>query len=96
MVDPRGSRLLFFMFIRPPPYTCLGIEWQRLAQRAALTIPSTGGVAMAKRVSAGRVFKYTVACKIQNFATEGTGGGCYPIVGGNRARGRGFARGGLF
>jgi hypothetical protein len=32
---------------------------------------------MAKRVSAGRVFKYTVACKIQKFATEGTGGGCY-------------------
>ena len=27
MVDPRGSGLLFFMFIRPQPYTCLGIEW---------------------------------------------------------------------
>ena len=26
MVDPRGSGLLFFMFIRPQPYTCLGIE----------------------------------------------------------------------
>jgi hypothetical protein len=26
-VDPRGSGLLFFMFIRPQPYTCLGIEW---------------------------------------------------------------------
>ena len=25
-VDPRGSGLLFFMFIRPQPYTCLGIE----------------------------------------------------------------------
>ena len=25
MVDPRGSGLLFFMFIRPHPYTCLGI-----------------------------------------------------------------------
>ena len=23
----RGSGLLFFMFIRPQPYTCLGIEW---------------------------------------------------------------------
>ena len=23
---PRGSGLLFFMFIRPQPYTCLGIE----------------------------------------------------------------------
>ena len=22
-----GSGLLFFMFIRPPPYTCLGIAW---------------------------------------------------------------------
>ena len=28
MVDPRGSGLLFFMFIRPHPYTCLGIECQ--------------------------------------------------------------------
>jgi hypothetical protein len=27
MVDPRGSGLLFFMCIRPQPYTCLGIEW---------------------------------------------------------------------
>ena len=27
MVDPRGRGLLFFMFIRPQPYTCLGIEW---------------------------------------------------------------------
>ena len=26
-LDPRGSGLLFFMFIRPQPYTCLGIEW---------------------------------------------------------------------
>ena len=26
MVDPRGRGLLFFMFIRPQPYTCLGIE----------------------------------------------------------------------
>jgi hypothetical protein len=26
-LDPRGSGLLFFMFIRPHPYTCLGIEW---------------------------------------------------------------------
>ena len=26
MVDPRGSGQLFFMFIRPQPYTCLGIE----------------------------------------------------------------------
>ncbi len=26
MVDPRGSGLLFFMFIRPHPYTCLGTE----------------------------------------------------------------------
>ena len=26
MVDPRGSGLLFFMFIRPHPYTCLGNE----------------------------------------------------------------------
>ena len=25
-LDPRGSGLLFFMFIRPHPYTCLGIE----------------------------------------------------------------------
>ena len=25
-LDPRGSGLLFFMFIRPQPYTCLGIE----------------------------------------------------------------------
>ena len=24
---PRGSGLLFFMFIRAQPYTCLGIEW---------------------------------------------------------------------
>jgi hypothetical protein len=24
-LDPRGSGLLFFMFIRPQPYTCLGI-----------------------------------------------------------------------
>jgi hypothetical protein len=23
----RGSGLLFFMFVRPQPYTCLGIEW---------------------------------------------------------------------
>ena len=27
LLDPRGSGLLFFMFIRPQPYTCLGIEW---------------------------------------------------------------------
>ena len=28
MVDPtRGSGLLFFVFQRPQPYTCLGIEW---------------------------------------------------------------------
>jgi hypothetical protein len=27
MADPRGGGLLFFMFIRPQPYTCLGIEW---------------------------------------------------------------------
>jgi hypothetical protein len=26
LLDPRGSGLLFFMFIRPQPYTCLGIE----------------------------------------------------------------------
>ena len=26
-LDPRGSGPLFFMFIRPQPYTCLGIEW---------------------------------------------------------------------
>ena len=26
-LDPRGSGLLFFMFIRPQPYTCLGMEW---------------------------------------------------------------------
>ena len=26
-LDPRGSGLLFFMFTRPQPYTCLGIEW---------------------------------------------------------------------
>jgi len=26
-LDPRGSGLLFFMFIRPHPYTCLGNEW---------------------------------------------------------------------
>jgi hypothetical protein len=26
-VDPRGSGLLFFMFIRPQPHTCLGTEW---------------------------------------------------------------------
>jgi hypothetical protein len=25
LLDPRGSGLLFFMFIRPQPYTCLGI-----------------------------------------------------------------------
>ena len=29
-LDPRGSGLRFFMFIRPQPYTCLGIE--RLTQ----------------------------------------------------------------
>jgi hypothetical protein len=31
-LDPRGSGLLFFnfMFIRPHPYTCLGIEWSGL------------------------------------------------------------------
>ena len=27
-LDPRGSGPLFFMFIRPQPYTCLGIEWE--------------------------------------------------------------------
>ena len=28
ILDPRGSGLLFFMFIRrPQPYTYLGIEW---------------------------------------------------------------------
>ena len=27
LLDPRGSGLLFFMFIRPQPYICLGIEW---------------------------------------------------------------------
>ena len=25
--DPRWSGILFFMFIRAQPYTCLGIEW---------------------------------------------------------------------
>ena len=29
-LDPRGSGLLFFMFIRPQPYTCLGIECKAL------------------------------------------------------------------
>jgi len=26
LLDPRGSGQLFFMFIRPHPYTCLGID----------------------------------------------------------------------
>jgi hypothetical protein len=26
ILDPRGSGLLFFMFLRAQPYTCLGIE----------------------------------------------------------------------
>ena len=29
MVDPKGSGLLFFMFLRAQPYTCLGIECQQ-------------------------------------------------------------------
>ena len=35
-----ASRLLFFMFTRPQPYTCLGIEWltPRRAARAAARV----------------------------------------------------------
>ena len=41
MVDPRGSGLLFFMFIRPHPYTCLGIEWRGPSRTAPAPPPET-------------------------------------------------------
>ena len=39
MVDPRGSGQLFFMFIRPQPYTCLGIECHTHAHTDTHTDP---------------------------------------------------------
>ena len=44
MVDPRGSGLLFFMFIRPHPYTCLGIEWPPSTECLHGTVPRLGKV----------------------------------------------------
>ena len=54
MVDPKGSGLLFFMFRRAHPYTCLGIEWVLCL---ALTSPCRAGSQLAAcgycRFSAG-------------------------------------------
>jgi hypothetical protein len=45
MLDTRGSGLLFFMFIRPQPYTCLGSEW---SVRDPAGVPCTGAQRAAR------------------------------------------------